>query len=893
MYSTEAYLNPERILEDQEWLSKLLSSILLKDDEQGLFEPGEREKWSTERVKLYLSLFQIFNLAEENAHHLLRESLIRNEQADHISGTWANAFQKLEKAGFKGKEIADTIGKLELAPVFTAHPTESKRFTIQEHLRRIFNRIQQLARMTEEEKIHSLELQELKTDLELLWRTGNIYLQKPSVDAEVLEKLYYFRKALPQGLVAVDRALDLEYDRLKIAQEDRKYPQWQFGNWVGGDRDGHPLVTDEVTRKTFKIFRTKALALIDENLDRLGRRLSLSASIDEMPGSFQTALLEMAESQGEAGQKALRRNQDEAIRQYVNLLRQALPVGPKKPYHFNSAEALSAKLEILADAVQEKGTDQLYRSYLHPILRLVESFGFHLAKIDIRQNSLTHDKALSEILFHAGFEDHNYINWSEDKKVAFLSQELKKNRPFLSVGYALDGEAHKVISALKVINEVYLEHGSAPIGSMIISMTRNLSDLLCLVALLREIGLCAWHSGHVLSLLPIVPLFETIDDLERSQPILKAWFDHPVGARSLGLHHNNPKEVSRQEVMVGYSDSNKDGGKMASIWSLYEAQEAMTSLGKDYGIPLRYFHGRGGSISRGGGPTHRFIEGLPPGSLDHSIRWTEQGETIALKYAQKPTREYQLELWAAGSTLASLKGQKSEGLDPRWRSIMDFLSDRSFKHYRTLLEKEGFVEFFRTASPIDLIEQSRIGSRPSKRSGKNSLEDLRAIPWVFSWSQSRFMLSAWYGFGSAMQDLGKERPKDLAYFKKHGAKEALSRYILTNISMGLMRANKDMMKAYGQLARPEIRERFLDEILAEYDLALSYIEHVYGESLSHRRPRTASILAKRDSVLQPLHEEQIRLLELYRKADEQEKEKLLAKHLYLLSAIAGGLQVTG
>jgi phosphoenolpyruvate carboxylase len=895
MYTTEAYLNPEEIEKDLVWLKTLMLEIFAEADKSHLLstEEAQSETWSIHKIKTFVSLFQLFNLLEENAHHNLREEIGNNAESEKISGTWAKVFNRLLKQDFSAMEIAQHIGQLNLAPVLTAHPTESKRFTIQEHLSDIFSILQEITKLPQDERSNHPQFPDLKARLELIWRTGNIYLQKPSVEAEVREKLYYFEHIFPEGILAVDRSLDQLYQEASLPIDKREYPQWEFGNWVGGDRDGHPLVTADITRDTFQIFEARALELLDVNLAKLGRQLSISSNANAIPSILKQAIQILTEVQGPAAESALNRNKYELWRQWVNLLRNALPLGEARDYHFQSPQELLQHLDWMQVSLEEIDASGIAQVYLKPLQRLVQCFGFHLAKIDIRQNSLTHDLALSEILQACGYDKTNYHQWSEKEKLDFLNNELKHNRPFLASHENIGSNADKVLSALQVIADVYNTRGNAPIGSMIISMTRNLSDLLCLSLLLREVGLCRWEKSSCYALVPIVPLFETIDDLERGADVLRAWFNHPVGNLTLKHLPRKASELPIQEVMVGYSDSNKDGGKTSSIWALYEAQEQMTDLAREHKIRLRFFHGRGGSISRGGGPTHRFLEALPPGSVDYTTRWTEQGETIALKYAQAPTRAYQLELWAAGSLQASLSPKIQASLDEPYREIMSYLSDHSFDHYRQLLEKEGFVEFFRSATPIDIIEQSRIGSRPAKRTGKNSLEDLRAIPWVFSWSQSRFMLSAWYGFGSAMADLEKEQPQFLELLKADGKNQALLRYLLTNISMGLMRAEPNLMEAYGELVEPKLRAAFIPQILEEYRLSLHYVELIYGQRLIERRSRTQSILNYRNEILAPLHHQQIWLLKNYRAATEAEKEALIEPQLLLLSAIAGGLQVTG
>lgn len=890
MYTTEAYLNPQQIVDDQEWLKSELVSII-NESSQDLSSKPNSSNWTIAQIKFQLSLFQLFNLVEENAHFRHREALIDQQQPETISGTWSKVIKALSDEGLKPIEISQGLKGLRLAPVFTAHPTESKRLTVQEHLRKIFVQIQAICQLPQDQRAEHPLYPDFTANLEVLWRTGNIYLQKPKVEDEVREKLYYFEKALPQGIQFVDRQLSNELKKLGLKTDDHCFPSWEFGNWVGGDRDGHPLVTSDITAQTFALFRQKALSLIDHKLLKLSQKLSLNTNRSTLPPLVAQRLEKLSADQGLAGAKIMERNPHEPWRQWLSLLRNALPLGETQAYHFRNAQELCSELKAVGDSLIDMDCPSLAHYSVRPITRLVENFGFHLARLDIRQNSHTHDLALSEILEAAGFTDSNYLEWSEAQKLDFFKTELRKNRPFLVIAEAAGPHAQKVISALRVVADEYQKHGPSGIGSMIISMTRSLADLLALVSLLREVGLCARSGDYCYSLLPIVPLFETIEDLELSPEILSSWFKHPVGHES--THHFRLNGRPQQEVMVGYSDSNKDGGKTASIWALYRGQEAMARLAEEEGIDIRFFHGRGGSISRGGGPTHRFLEALPPASLSGGIRWTEQGETIALKYAQKPTRNYQLELWAAGALRHRLLPSAQKPLSDDWRSTMQFLSDSSFKHYRKLVERQGFVSFFRQATPIDVIEQSRIGSRPAKRTGKNSLADLRAIPWVFSWSQSRFMLSAWYGFGSAMKDLAETRPAAYELLKQEGSRVPISRYLLTNISMGIMRADPDIMKAYAELAEADISQEFLGSILAEYELARHHIEEIYGQKLEERRRRSYTIMDYRNKMLKPLHLEQIRLLKIFREKPGAVDDSLLNKHLHLLSAIAGGLQVTG
>ena len=895
MYITEAYLNPDQIVEAQERLTQFVKQVL-----KGLGEPDldngkktDDTTLPTRDVKLYLMLFQLYNLMEEIMLDNYRKTLTGEEGPEVLSGSWAKVLKQAQVEK-NPEDISTLLGEMLLSPVLTAHPTESKRSTIRTHLGKVFQLLKALSHLSIAEQERSPLMSELSASVEVLWRTGNIYLRKPKLQAELRQNLYFLSRVFPEGIKAVDHSLEKAWESAGLDPDALQYPQWKFGNWVGGDRDGHPLVTSEITAAAFQQFQDEAVQLLDRELEKLAILLSFSDRHTQIPAGISTHIASQAELIGPEAEIALERNANEPWRQWVNLLRMRLPGQQNTVTIFRSASELASELTAMGESLKEIGASQIASQYIHPVIRLTEVFGFHLAQIDIRQNSFMHDKAISQLLKLSGHEDHDFTHWPEEKRLAFLDRELKQNRPFLASNIVLPEEANRVVSALRVIAGIYEQRGKLPIGSLIISMTRQLSDLLALVLLLREAGLTVLENGHVYAPLRIVPLFETIDDLQRSEDILKQWFEHPSGQQTVahaGQDPSSPQPI--QEVMVGYSDSNKDGGITASIWSLYQAQERMSALCKSKGIRVRFFHGRGGSISRGGGPTHRFVDALPAGSLHKSIRWTEQGETISLKFSNPPTRDYHLELWAASTFKASLK--KEEGLKTEWQRLMQRLSELSYQRYRQLLEKEGFVPFFRQVTPIDIVEQSRIGSRPAKRSGKSSLADLRAIPWVFSWGQARFMLSAWYGFGHALATIKNESPEDWKRLCEEGTNVHVMRFLLTHVSLSLLQVRKEIMRLYSTLVEDEaLRDSFMDEILKEHDSTLAHIEMIYGEPLVDRRQRLVKIMFYRDSKLTALHEHQVALLKSYRKSgDAEEKEALLEDLLVSVSAIASGLNVTG
>jgi phosphoenolpyruvate carboxylase len=533
---------------------------------------------------------------------------------------------------------------------------------------------------------------------------------------------------------------------------------------------------------------------------------------------------------------------------------------------------------------------------------LVRSYGFHAAALDVRQNSRFHDLAVDQLRRAAGLDGDEFATWSEERRLAFLDAELASPRPFARPDSVIGDEAKAVTDCYRVLARHLDAHGPDGLGALIVSMTRSLSDLLAVYLLAREVGLLVPSPEGPVCRLPVVPLFETIDDLQRSPEILTRFLAHPITRASLKAQASRrPDGEPSQQVMIGYSDSNKDGGILASFWALYRAQEGLIRVGRAAGVHIRFFHGRGGTISRGAGPAHRFLDALPPGSVDGDIRLTEQGEVIAQKYANRITASHHLGLLVAGAVRRTLLDRvHSTGTEPELAAILDRLAEASRRAYRALVEADGFVAFFGQATPIDVIELSRIGSRPARRTGRRTLADLRAIPWVFSWSQARFYLSGWFGVGSALAELAADDPAGfarLAAAKRNRSSPAVH-YLISNAATSIATASPDLMAAYADLVDDSaIRLRFLGRILDEYALTRCQLDRVYGGDVSRERPTLMRSIALRSDALRTLHLDQIRLLRDWRKArdagDEATAGALLTRLLVLVNALACGLGTTG
>lgn len=865
----------------------------------------------------YSIAFQLLNMVEENAStqtRRLRE--IEHGLADE-PGLWGQQLARLKKKGFTQKQIADCLRTTRIEPVLTAHPTEAKRASVLEQHHAIYQLLTSLESQALTPSQREAIRQEIKIVLERLWRTGEILLEKPEVAIERRGVTFYLREVFPLALAQLDERLlsawkDAGFSSSTL-QDPAVWPRVRFGTWVGGDRDGHPLVTAQVTTETLAELRLNALVVIHRHLEALAAKLPLSSNFQKTPKALEQALAALREANPERGEAIRRQHSDEPWRQYVLLLQAKLPLdvgaGDLPEIHENGQRyrmpiELDADLALLAKSLQEVGAKRLADTAALPVRRALDVFGFHLAQLDIRQNSKFHDQALMQILAAVGQPIDDFPKWDEARRVRFLNQELQSPRPFLYYDSGIGEQADAVLSCYGVLRRHLRNYGREGLGALIVSMTKRFSDLLVVYVLAREAGLVRWTPEGLLCELPVVPLFETLDDLERGPEIVRRFLEHPVTKRSLEHHRkarqhvlSKPQPRPVQQVMVGYSDSNKDCGIIASQWALHKAQSALAAAGRAHNTKIRFFHGRGGTISRGAGPTHRFLGALPPGSAQGDLRLTEQGETIAQKYANLVTATYNLELLLAGVAGVSLAQNQPKPLPKDLEAVGDLLSSASCAAYVGLIKTEGFMAFYSEATPIDALELSRIGSRPSRRTGQRTLDDLRAIPWVFSWNQCRYYLPGWYGVGSGLETLLRKKLMPLEKLRELLTRTPLTYYALTNVETNLASADAQIMGNYAALVRDAaVRKRIFSLIRTEFEKTNAMMAEIFGGSLEARRPRMIKTLGLRAHALRILHQQQIEILKKWRAAraaESPEAEKLLPKVLLSVNAIASGLRTTG
>ena len=883
-----------------------------EDNVADAIEKGHHSKTESEKISKAFSLyFQFITIVEENAAVQLRRKLEDEYGLARISGLWGKTLQELKDQSITEQNILEKLPNISIEPVLTAHPTESKRSTVIDQLRSVYlmmvKRENQMWTENENREIRD----EIMTAMERLWNTGQVFLHKPSIQDEFRNIRHYLTNVFPEVLPMLDQRLRDAWSQAglnsELLDDYRKFPSVSFGNWVGGDRDGHPFVTHDVTRETLLDLRKEALHLLKKDLSNLAKKLSISSFEVRTPESLTARITELAKRGGSSTKEAIERNPEEPWRQLLNLMQAQLPLEddgepvlkPQAGRHYRSDMEVLSDLDILIQSLREIDAERIIKRDVEPIARKVKAFGFHLATLDIRQNSQFHDQAMAQLLEAADIEDgEHFANWPEERRVEFLNEELKSPRPFVRNRYALGNEAEAVLSSYHVVKKHIGRYGTQGIGSFIVSMTRSLSDLLVVYALCREAGLMEHTNDGLACKVPVVPLLETIEDLEQGPGILDKFLNHPMTQRSISYRQDRDSSDRFQQVMVGYSDSNKDGGIFASLWSLNQAQQKLTDVGQKNGVRIRYFHGRGGTISRGAGPTHRFIAGLPSGTVQGDMRLTEQGEMISQKYANPITALYNLELLQAGTAFHTLGKDKGEGLRDSFQPIVNKLYGYSLESYQNLVHNDQFVTFFAQATPIDIIESSSIGSRPARRTGKRSFADLRAIPWVFSWSQARFFLTGWYGVGSALEKLRDEDPDAFTTLSKDAVNFMPFRYIITNASSAIALTDTDIMKKYASLVDDEeLAKHYLDRIEEEFNRTKTMLELLYGHKLSERRPRMYRMIEFRSERLKPLHMLQIDQLKMWRELKKSGKDDEAAGHLtdmlLVLNAIASGLGTTG
>jgi phosphoenolpyruvate carboxylase len=877
---------------------ELISSIPWLNTKVLLPSPQLEQK----TIQLYSICFQLLNLCEVNWAVQSRRSKQQKQGSSSVNGSWAHTFSELKEAGISQKKIVEALSQLEIEPVMTAHPTEAKRTVVLKYYRELYLQLV----MLENPVYTALERDQIRSGIKelltRLWFIDDIYLEKPEVETELENILHYLTHVFPDVFELHDRTLVQAWNeagfKAESLQNYRSMPKISLGSWVGGDRDGHPLVTPEITKYTLERLRAEALSLTSQRLNLLADSLSIYTTESTLNSEIQQSKSIFEQKNPDISENLLFTSASrEPFKQFVILLIEKLPLkrALSGSTYSNSGQLIS-DLEILLRALSDWGAPMLAVNEVNKALRFVQNFGFHLAHLDVRQNSEFYQKALFgliEDLESSG--DSINSEGSIDKK--FLLQELNQYRPFTLAYSGSVSETGNAMGYLSVLSDHIRKFGPNALGSMIVSMTKKVEDLFTFYLLAREAGLYLKTESGPACQLPVVPLFETIDDLHNAPAILDEFLTHPVTQNTLRLQAQRKGYLRPvAEVMIGYSDSNKDGGILSSLWHLYEAQYELARIGNKHGVDVRFFHGKGGSISRGAGPIHWFLKSLPPESLCGKLRLTEQGETIERKYANKVNAAFNLELLTSGTLRNTLLN--THHFDPELFELVGFMAHESFTTYTALTRNPSFIRFFEQATPIDVIESSKIGSRPSRRTNQRTLNDLRAIPWVFSWTQSRVNITSWYGVGSTLQLLKEQYPEKYALLKQLLISHPLLRYILTNVDSGLAATDPEIIELYASLVtEQQVKDDILPLILSEYQLTKNLLAELLEKPFEERRKNHFYSTRLRAVALELMHQVQVNTLRQWRNQKDLENPKITNQQNIILlktvNAVANALGSTG
>ncbi len=864
----------------------------------------------THVVRAFSTYFSLVNLAEEAYQHQHRRALVRKGGPLWL-GSFDDTLRQFQEQGVSAEQLQTLLGRLRYMPVFTAHPTESKRRTIQEALRRIFVTCEQL----DDPRIGKEEQQEitqrLESQIQILWKTDEVRTQRPKVRDEIRNGIFYFQESLFDTVPRVYRMLEKAVKR-NYGSNDHGGPAVEvasflrFGSWIGGDRDGNPYVTPETTMLAVRLYARTVLLAYLTRISRLSHVLTHSSLLCKPSAAF----LDSLERDYPYCQKAFRdtpeRFATEPYRRKLYLMRYRIErnllhvkshmqgKADSKEDRYQAEQELLNDLYLIRDSLSSHGDASVAGGDLQDLIRLVETFGFYLVHLDIRQESTQHSQAVADILAHLP-QGMDYSALDESARLDILSQHISQSDPLLVDLNALSPETREILRVFEVMVRMREEVSTQSFGNYVISMTHTASHVMEVMFLARITGLVGRHTdkGWFCNL-RVTPLFETIEDLNHIQPVMEVLLDNPTYGALLKTSGNE------QEVMLGYSDSCKDGGILASSWNLYEAQKRVTAITDARGVECTIFHGRGGTIGRGGGPTHESIRSQPPGTVQGRIKFTEQGEVLSYKYSNRETAVYELTMGVSGLMLASrsfLTGPVEERRD--YLGIMDRLSATGEAAYRGLTdETPGALDYFYEATPVSEIGLLNIGSRPSHRKqGSRAKSSIRAIPWVFGWAQSRHTLPAWYGIGSALEEWRQSEPDRLAKVQRMYEEWPFFRSLLSNTQMSLFKANTRIAREYAQLCHdPDTAEQVFNAIKAECERTVEQVLGVVGDqSLLEESPTLALSLARRNPYLDPLNHIQITLLKRYRNTalEETERTRWLDPLLRSINAIAAGMRNTG
>ncbi len=847
--------------------------------------------WALAVLKAFTTYFQLINLAEERQRvYILRERMRRAaEQGTAMRETIEEAVGRLKEEGLNADEVNAMLQDVVIMPVFTAHPTESKRRAILLKLEAIARALRKHDRGDALPQEQADAVRAIREIIEALWQSDETRDRRPTVLDEVRNGLYFFENTLfalvPQIYEEIERALAENYPNATFSIP----PVLRYGSWIGGDRDGNPFVTVDVTEETLRTHKEAIVRHYGYEIEALYNELTsattrvevsqeLLASVESdlgMMGPEESDLFDRFKSEPYrqklvAMLRRIRATREENQQPWADRLR--------SPLAYHHPTELLDDLYLIRDSLLQNQGERVAAGRLSRLIRAVEVFGFHLATLDIRQHAERQREAMAEIL--ASYEIvHEYKVMSERDKVALLTREIGGLRP-LTAQLGFSDETNNVVRLFRLIRRAHGEINRRAVQSYIISMTESVSNMLEVLLFAKDAGLF----GEI----DIVPLFETVEDLRNAPRIMSELFENPVYRQHL------ERRGQAQQIMIGYSDSNKDGGYLRANWMLFQAQRALAETCDEHDVKLTLFHGRGGSLSRGGGPANRAILAQPPESVRGRIKVTEQGEVISGRYANINIAHRHLEQLVNAVLLTS--GKRPENLHAQeWAELMDDLSARSQQKYRSLVDKPEFITYFQEATPIEHIDLLNIGSRPSKRRQTRGIEDMRAIPWVFAWIQSRVNLPVWYGVGTGLGAWAEADETNLSRLKEMYAEWPFFRTMLQNVQVGLAKADISIARRYATLTDDATRAAIFDDIVDEYERTRRVVLAVTGHGeLLENEPWLQRSIRVRNPYVDPLNYLQVALLQRLRaQPDHEEVETWRNLVLLSVNGVAAGVQNIG
>lgn len=853
-------------------------------------------------IRSFSKYFALVNVAEEAYQHINRNNRLKSG-FDSWEGSFDQTLRDCKSSEINDKDLEALINSLHYIPVFTAHPTEAKRRSKLEAMRRIFNTILELQSYKGQSIKREELIDELQAEILILWRTDEVRLKKPTVLDEVENGLYYFRTSLFKAIPEVYRDLEKAIKRV-YHRNDIKVPSFiRFGSWIGGDRDGNPFVTADITREAVYMHAETALHEYTRRAQKLSTLLTHSSGLTSPSSDFISSVSDDEKYCEEAFKNSTQDFSKEPYRrkfkiiryrlqQRLKLIRQLKNNPDAKIEHaYGSEQELLNDLYLIRNSLYADNDSILADFGLNDFIRLVETFGFYLVNLDIREESTNHTNTVAEIMKNKHDVDYDVLD--EKSRIKKLEEFIKSDITLDDVYTALSDESKKVLDVFSVVTKLRNEISEQAFGTYVISMTHHASHVFEVLALAKLCGMVTNDSGELKSSLQVAPLFETIDDLTRIEEILEDLFSNETYNSLIG-HYKNKK---LQEVMLGYSDSCKDGGILSSSWSLYKAQQQVLDISKKYQIECRLFHGRGGTVGRGGGPTHNAILAQPNKTVRGMIKITEQGEVLSYKYAVPQSASYELELAISGLIKASKHLVVDEEIcTNNFEEMMSEMSKYGEKKYRDLTDdKPGIMDYFYEATPVQELAELNIGSRPSHRKKtQRSKYSIRAIPWVFGWSLSRHTLPAWYGLGTALNKIVSDDPGNMDKLKNMYSEWPFFSVLLDNIQMALAKSDLGIARDYSLLVQnKDAANEIINDIEEEFKSTVSTIlKIVDSEQLLSENTKLSLSLSRRKPYLDPLNYIQVMLLKAHRDMPDEDTINL-DPLLRTIHAIATGMRNTG